>query len=239
MKIDLDKYSIKARLYPSFIVLLPAFVLSLYYITNLEQYYHYFTALISVGLFTYVLAQLGRDQGKLKEPKLFLKWGGKPTSQILRHSNEYLDENTKTRYHKLLSRKIGAINIPTLEEELGDLKKADGIYDSCAKYVISKTRDTSKFPLLFKELTSYGFRRNLWGMKAIAVFILFICATIHAFILTSGFKLFPIPNTKEASLLIFLLLLVLFWFAIVTKAWIKIPAFAYAERLYETLGEIA
>jgi hypothetical protein len=238
MKFELDKYSTKARLYPAFLVLLPAFILSIYYITDFEKYYHYFTALISTGLFTYLLSQLGRDKGKLKEPDLYKSWGGKPTSQILRHTNNYLDETTKRRYHKLLSQKIEEINIPTLKQEQDDIKNADEIYDSCSKYLISKTRDTTKYSLLFKENVSYGFRRNLWGMKVWAFSIIIFCFIIHFYFVTSGLKMFSKIDINSIIFYLFLFVWTLFWITIVTKKWIKLTAFAYAERLYETLNDL-
>lgn len=236
--LELDKYSLKARLYPAFIVLLPAFVVSLYYITDFEKYYHYATALVSVGLFTYLLAQLGRDKGKIKESKLFEFWGGKPTTLILRHSDNTIDKVTKRRYHKLLNDKIEGINIPTPDEEQNDNKFADQVYESCTKFLISKTRDTKKFPLIFKENISYGFRRNLWGMKSWALVIISILIIIHFYFITNGFKTKITLQNKDIFLFIFFGLVLLFWFFIVTKNWIKLTAYAYAERLIESVNEL-
>ena len=236
--IELDKYSLKARLYPAFIVLLPAFIVSLYYITDFEKYYHYATALISVGLFTYLLAQLGRDKGKTKEVKLFAYWGGKPTTLIFRHSDNFIDGVTKKRYHKLLEEKIVDINIPTPEQEQIDIKFADQVYESCTKYLISKTRDTKKFPLIFKENISYGFRRNLWGMKMWALVLLSILIIIHFYFITDGFTAKIELKNKDIFLFVFFGIMLLFWFFIVTKNWIKLTAYAYAERLIEAVNEL-
>lgn len=236
--IELDKYTIKARLYPSFLVLLPAFVVGVYYITDIEKYYHYFTALFAIGLFTFLLSQLGRDKGKSKEPDLYKYFGGKPTTQVLRHSNSHIDSITKERYYKLLSRKIDGIQIPTADQERNNAIYADQVYDSCAKYLISKTRDTNKFNLLFKENISYGFRRNLWGMKAWALLLLFCCFILHFYFATHNFTIFNQYKTKDIGLFVFLFAATLFWLIVVTKNWIKLTAFAYAERLYETLNEL-
>lgn len=236
--IELDKYTIKARLYPSFIVLLPAFVVSIYYITDIEKYYHYFTAFAAVGLFTYLLSQLGRDKGKLKEPALHKYFGGKPTTQILRHSNSYIDNVTKERYFKLLTQKIDGIQIPTAEQERINANHADQVYESCAKFLISKTRDTKKYNLLFKENISYGFRRNLWGMKIWALLIIFLCFLCHLYFTTNQFRVYNQFAPKDIVLFVFLLTTALFWFVVVTKNWIKLVAFAYAERLYETLNDL-
>lgn len=235
---EIDKYSIKARLYPSFLVLLPVFILSLYYITDFEKYYHYLTATFVLSIFTYLLSQLGRDKGKSKEPALNKYFGGKPTTQILRHRNSFIDIVTKTRYHKLLSQKIENINIPSLEEEINDPNTADQIYDSCAKFIISKTRNTKDFNLLFKENVSYGFRRNLWGMKLWALIILFLCIVCHSVFAIYHFSNFKQLLINDLYIYGFLLVTMFFWIFIVTKNWIKITAFAYAERLYETLNNL-
>lgn len=236
--IEFDKYTIKARLYPSFIVLLPTFVVGIYYITDFEKYYHYFTAIISVGLFTFLLSQLGRDNGKKKEPKLNKYFGGKPSTQILRHNNNYIDTITKERYHKLLANKIDGLQIPTKEEEANDSNYADKVYESCVKFLISKTRDTKIFNLLFKENINYGFRRNLWGMKLWALLLLLCCIVLHIYFSTKKFTVFNHYEPKDIGLFVFLLLATMFWFLIVTRNWIKMTSFAYAERLLETINEL-
>lgn len=236
--IKLDTYSIKARVYPSFIVLLPALVIAIYYISDLKVYYHYLTAIISFGLLSFILAQLGRDKGKNKEKYLFKVIGGKPTTQILRHSNSYLDNITKSRYHQLLSEKIEGVNLPSLEEEIANPERADATYNGCAKYLISRTRQTEKFNLLFKENINYGFRRNLWGMKSWAIIILISSAILHSLIATDYYSNIKFEPNHDSYPYVAFIILGLFWLLVVTKNWVKLTAFAYAERLYETLEEI-
>lgn len=235
--IKFDTYSLKARVYPCSIVLLPCLLLAIFYVTNIEAYYHYLTSFIGVGVFSFVLAQVGRDRGKKKEKGLFEYWGGKPTSLILRHSNDHLDVHTKKRFHSRLEQVIPDIRIPTIEEEQKDLYAADCIYDSCSKYLISKTRDVNKYPLLFRENINYGFRRNLWGMKTLALIIVAGCLIIHALIATEKFTTFQILNITDWLLVAAFGVISIFWLFMVNKEWIKIPAFAYAERLHETLHE--
>ena len=235
---QLDNYTLKARLYPSFLVLLPAFVVCVYYITDFEKYYHYFTAVISIGLFTFLLSQLGRDKGKLKEPELHKYFGGKPTTQILRYRDVYIDNVTKERYRKLLINKIEGLQFPSAEQERIEADQADQVYESCAKFLISKTRDTVKFNLLFKENISYGFRRNLWGMKLWAILVLFCCFLLHYYFATQSLTIFNHYSAKDIGLFCFLIATTIFWVFIITKNWVRLPAFAYAERLFEALNEL-
>jgi hypothetical protein len=233
----LDYYSLKARVYPSFIVLLPILFLAIFYITDFKIYYHYFTAFASIGLFSYLLSQVGRDRGKIKERELFKLWGGKPSTQILRHSNSILDSHTKSRFHNILAAKIGNIVLPTEYDESLNPQKADEIYDSCTRYLISKTRDNEKYNLLFKENTSYGFRRNLWGMKTWGLFILFICTIIHLTVATKYLTTFSFKPTQDVYLYFGFAIILIFWTAVVNPNWIKLVADEYAKRLYETLDE--
>ena len=92
-----DAYSLKARVYPCTIVLFPCFLLAIIYVTNIEVYYHYFTSFAALGVFSFLLAQIGRDYGKKKEKGLFEFCRGKPTSIVLRHSNEHVDVHPKKR----------------------------------------------------------------------------------------------------------------------------------------------
>lgn len=232
---EFNTYSLKARVYPSVIVLLPCFILAIAYVTNVELYYHYFTSFACLGVFSFVLSQIGRDNGKRKENELFKYWGGKPTSIILRHSNNYLDIHTKKSFYTELEQTIPNVKIPTNEEEMKDLQAADAIYDSCTRFLISRTRDTNRYSLLFKENINYGFRRNLWGMKTWAIWIIAICIFVHSFIMTQKFTSIETVSTKDWMLLGIFFLFALFWLLIVNRKWVKLTAFAYAERLYETL----
>lgn len=235
--IEFNTYSLKARVYPSVIVLFPCFILAIVYITNVELYYHYFTSFACLGVLSFVLSQIGRDNGKKKENGLFKHWGGKPTSMILRHSTDHLDIHTKKRFHAILEKKIPNIKIPTHEEEMEDLQAADVIYDSCTKFLISKTRDASKYSLLLKENINYGFRRNLWGMKAWAIWIIAICVIVHSYMMTQHFSSIEATSTQDWILLSVFVPFLLFWLLIVNREWVKTTALAYAERLYETLHE--
>jgi hypothetical protein len=229
----IDQYSLKARVYPAIIVVLPILFLAIFYITDFEAYYHYITAFISIGLLSYLLSHLGRDAGKNKESKLYELWGGKPTTQILRHSTSILDTRTKERYYRTLQEKIKGLNIPTLDEEKQDATSTDEIYNSCATYLISKTRDTNKYNLLFSENINYGFRRNLWGMKPLGLFILLFCFLTHLTIATDFFS--SISFLPNIDLYIAFAIDLCFWLFVVRPNWIKIVAFEYAKRLYETL----
>lgn len=166
---NLDTYTRRARLKPALVVIFP-FVLSvlMFFPTELTL----LGIVVSLALFcggTAVLAQIGRDLGKQKEPELFAMWeGGKPTTRMLRHSTA-TNRIILERQHRKLQTLLPDLNIPSALEEANNPEIADEIYDACTSFLRGVTRDKDKFSLVFEENCNYGFRRNLWGMKRIGI----------------------------------------------------------------------
>ncbi|MFF9083458.1 hypothetical protein ACF1BR_27615 [Streptomyces rubiginosohelvolus] len=113
--------------------------------------------------------------------------------------------------------------------------KADESYEVAVKYLISQTRDTSEFRLIFLENCHYGFRRNMLGIRPIGltVSIIFFLAGVGGIVAShygivvwkSGFIL-----TSCASLI-----LAVFWWKAVSSDWVRSAAEDYAERLLDAL----
>lgn len=232
-----DNYALKARYYPVIILFFPIVLIGIIYSFEFNSTIQAFTSIGAVGAFTYLFSQLGRDRGKLKEPALWESWGGSPSVQILRLRDDRLDDYTKQRYHKKLQTLCPADIIPSIETEQSDPAIVDKVYLAWTKYLISQTRDVKKFSLLFKDNISYGFRRNLWGLKSLAILILVL--------LIGGNYLFWAVSLQEFNPMAFplgfrytaivLTIFLFFWVSVVTKEWIKVPAFSYAERLCESV----
>jgi len=83
-----DSYSLKARYYPVIILFLPVIVLGFFYSLQYESILHFLGSLGVLGALTYLFSQLGRDEGKRKEPMLWRSWGGPPTTQLFRLSDQ-------------------------------------------------------------------------------------------------------------------------------------------------------
>lgn len=233
-----NEYERRARLQPALLVSLPLTLALMSCFPDLSGMQFLAGGATYCG-FTALLSQLGRDQGKKKEPRLFEMWGGIPTTLLLRHRNNHLDVSTKKRYHDALNSLIPDMRLPNVIEEQSAPDEADVKYDSCVSFLREKTRDTKKFSLIFAENVNYGFRRNLWGMKPAGILLCFL-----SIILATGAL---VANTRSesplavASVAIIVNGLMLAWWLLrITPEWIRIPAYSYAERLLaasETLQE--
>jgi hypothetical protein len=233
----ISKYKLYARIYPTLIILLPILILAIYFSIDYQSIYTAVGGLGIITLLQFVLSEVGRDRGKKVEAKLWKEWGGAPSTQILRHSDGTFDPHTTKRHHQKLFETTGMGQAEMLELENSDPQDADNIYSAWCGHLRSATRDTTKYKLLFQENISYGFRRNLWGLKQPAIILIIVIASVIAFTEYLQFQ----SNGASLSLIssicfIGLLLLLLFWLLIVKKSWIKSVAFAYAERLIETVN---
>lgn len=222
-----DSYTFKARLLPVTLTILPITIII--FLIFPETYAKLSIMIGTFSLFglTWLFSQLGRDFGKKKEYILFNQWGGAPTTLMLRHRDSKFTKISLLRYHKKLATLIN-IEMPAPETELSDPVVADEIYKSCIDYLKERTREHKLFPLVFAENINYGFRRNLWGIKPLAITVGIVCLIIVLFFLWLGSIT---VSVLSLSSIFILLLLQIIWISCIRPDWIKIAAFAYAERL--------
>lgn len=236
-----DPYERPARLYPALLALLPLLALvMLLYGPKATAVTGAVSVAVSCGGL-YLTTNLCREFGKRLEEKLYRRWGGKPTTQLLRHRDTTIEAVTKRRYHAFLAAKINE-PFPTKDQEAANPAAADDVYQSGVRWLLNHTRpeDNKKFDLIFKENVAYGFRRNALGVKPFALamavgcslWILIIEGVLfgagHRFLDVTAFGRMPEPAT--ASLIVSVVMVVA-WLLFFTKISARTAAFTYAETL--------
>ncbi|MDQ6436339.1 hypothetical protein RB623_19960 [Mesorhizobium sp. LHD-90] len=166
----LDTYSIKARLFPALIAVLPAFVLFLLAGSWKDPGLPEVMTALGIGVLFYAMADLARRAGRRVQRKLFKESGGFPTNTELSHLDTTLDSGIKDRFRNFLAMQIGKA-APTRESEVADPAGASQFYGECYNFLRNNTYDTERFRVLFNENISYGFRRNLYGLKPYGIAI--------------------------------------------------------------------
>lgn len=240
----LDPYERKARLAPALLALVPAVgVVFLIYGLDWRPKSAFVGFLASAGVF-YLLASIAREFGKRIEDDLFAQWGGKPTTQLLRHRDRVIDPVTKQRYHRFLSSRIDT-EFPNADDERKNSDAADHIYAAATRWLLEKTRDTKRFPLLFAENVAYGFRRNCLGLKPLALVIAVASAALV--FLSAGIAdrrgvhwglLHLVSINAWASLAISLIACAV-WLLFVTPRTVRTAAFSYADMLLRACDALA
>src|SRR6266550_7488459 len=230
-RVTFDTYTLRARILPTLIVGLPAGLAALAWFPMSGSWWGPISSLLVGAGGVALLAQLGRDWGKRKQPRLYQSWGGEPTTRLLRH-RDAPNSVLLQRRHAKLQLLLSGQTMPTREQELANPKGADDIYQAAAALLRERTRDKQQFPLIFEENCNYGFRRNLWGMKPLGILTATAGTTAALALIVLHYRSGNVamsPTTPTVAVVNGLLLLAwLFWF---TPSWVRIAADGYAERL--------
>lgn len=233
-----DAYSLRARLQPALLCVLPFSVALLALSPDLLEPIRAGLLVVASMGGTLLLSHLSRDMGKRLEGKLFEAWGGKPSIALLRHSDDTVDAHTKRRYTEYLQRSLG-IPWPTEEDEHRDGKGADAVYASAGAWLIAQTRDTSRFRVLFEENISYGFRRNLLALKPLTTGASILALGVIGLAHQGFLPLEPRGNSWLLTLAMLVLLYLLMTLTVVRREWVRAAAQSYAQRLIETADLLA
>ena len=236
-----DEYSFNARVKPALFLVFPIFISLLVLFEPARTWTGSTMAfLIAFGVVNFAANQMSAKGNDL-QGALFKKWGGAPTTIILRHTDNTLDSFTKSRYMERLGLLIPNFIPTTAESEKTNPKQADDLYASASNYLREHTRDTTRYPLIFKENIAYGFSRNLRAFKALGILIavLSLAASLVAIYLgTPNIGNMSVEATIRAvpfahlGLIVIHLAMIWVWIFLVTEKWVKTRAFAYAKRLY-------
>ena len=165
----LDRYDRKTRLRPALLSGLPLIVSIVLLIPEAGALWGSIGVVAIYCGGSILLIQISRDRGKALEGRLYKCWGGKPSVAMLRHADSRLPTPIKDRYRSFLSNAVPGLMLPSPQEEQANLEQADALYDSANRWLLEHTRDHGQFSLLFAENMNYGFRRNLLGLKPVAL----------------------------------------------------------------------
>ncbi len=237
-----DRYTRIARVAPFLIVALPLGIATFVWFP--EEVKEWKSALGSSALWivcAFLISQFVRDAGSKKQTLLFKKWGGAPTTRILRHRNSTNSVILGLRHRKLeqlLSVGFSDFKMPSEIEEKEDPSFADEKYEACINFLRNQTRDVERFKLIFNENCNYGFRRNLWGMKTLGLPV----AVISAF--TVALKVWHKYDGKleylslEIALFFIIDIIVLMWVLLINMEWVESVAYKYAHALLDSCDKI-
>jgi len=175
-----------------------------------------------------LLAEFTRDLGKRRELKLWASWGGSPTVRRLRLRADADNPAARDRWRARVAALAPGTPLLDDQQEVADPARADQVIDVCVARLRELTRDTSKFPLVFQENVSYGFRRNLWAMKpaAIAIAILAIASTLAAVVSGRVFDLSIVAVSIVCSSS-----MLTWWILRIHARWVREAAERYADQL--------
>lgn len=234
LTLALDSYDRTARLKPALMLFLPV-TLSIIALApgDILGWSAALAAIVQAGG-SFILAQFIGDIGKRKEPQLFSQFGGRPTDRLLSH-RDAPNRVTLALRHEKLQRLFPSIVVPTRESEERDPDAAVEVYSAYVEQLRNRTRNKEQFGGVFRELVHYGFRRNLWGVKAAGASLaiaasVIVCTALFGF--TSAHQNVGLIVPIVAVINIAMTCL---WLFVITPTWVMRAARLYADRLVEAL----
>ncbi|WP_172967002.1 hypothetical protein [Pseudomonas syringae] len=175
-----DTYSLKARVFPALISGLPTLIL-LFMLVPWDHLALSQVIAASMGLvLIFAFADMARHKGKKLQERL----GTGETPNQWHRGNPDVPEGSKDRYRNFIAEQL-VLPAPTPEDEQNFPQRSTDFYRSANAWLREETRDHTAYPLLFGENITYGFRRNLSGLKptglACNLVVLLLCAGILYF----------------------------------------------------------
>lgn len=237
-----DPYDMKARILPGLLLLIPVVVFIALILGPKNPLIVTLSSVLATCGGPYLLASFVRTWGQRAQDRLNKKWGGQPSTIMLRHRDSRLANLTKLQYHQLIQQKL-SLKMPTAAEETADSYGADGAYTSAANALRPLTSDVKKFPFVFKELVAYGFNRNAYGSRWVGALICIatiVSTMLHArlLILFSPYVDLKARTGVGAADLLVLIIAIAFlgvWLFHFTERTVEQAGYSYARRLWEAL----
>lgn len=231
-----DGYTMRARITPALLASLPS--LALPFVLVPWNHLGLSNAIVSVMSFLLLFAfsDVVRRTGLRVERKLKTR----ATPELWYRSDHRLPTASKNLYREFIAGKLKQV-APSEADEINDPSAANDFYAAAALWLRDNTRDKKRFNLLYEELITYGYRRNLLGVKPVAVVANFVVALFGAAIMYFDipyFKAIPYINEKLVVLWIVVVFHSVFMLLAVSSQSVRDASITYGTRLIESCGDL-
>lgn len=159
-----DTYSLKARVFPAIIAGLPTLALLFIIVPWDHLGISQAVAALMGFILIFAFADMARHRGKNIQVKL----SSGETPEQWHRENTDIPETSKSLFRAYIAAQLQH-EAPTAAQENIAPDKANDFYRAANAWLRERTRDTQRFSMLFGENITYGFRRNLLGLKYIAI----------------------------------------------------------------------
>jgi hypothetical protein len=220
-----DAYERRARLAPGLLALLPVSVAVVALGIDQTPVVSAFGGIATAAGGPILIADTVRSRGRRLETSLFKKWGGKPTTMLLRLSSTTDNVCERDRRRERLA-VIAEVDLPDAKQERTDPDAADEIYELMTTYVREKYKSHD---LAAAENRSYGFHRNMFAMRPVGIAISIATCLVMALATWIGE-----PSQTVIAGLALAAVSALVWIFWPTEARVREAADRYARQLFNT-----
>lgn len=217
-------YNIRSRISVVIVFLAPLILQSYILVPEIRN----LSSTLIITLVAYALSGLVILFARRKSGKILNKCfpNGLPAQQYLLPSNNHLNKYVKERYYNFFRNRLTDFDLSQNEEETK--RQAD----SAVTWLISQTRDCSKFPLIAEENMNLGFAYNLLGIKSAGIYLCSSLIIFNSITLVAYFRLDLTINPAPFMYCITSnVLCLMMWIFLINKSLVISCAKKYAHAL--------
>jgi hypothetical protein len=196
-------------------------------------------SLLSLAGGAVLLADVVRRLGFAAQRRLWADWGGAPATIALRLRQPTTNTVQRDIWRAAVE-KVSGIQLASLRSESANPEKADQAINAAVSRLRELTRG-DRFYLLQAENRSYGYRRNLYGVRVVGRIV-----AILGLICILGFALWPLvhghgPDLQVATVVGFIVdaLIALGWWLLPASGQVREAGDKYAHQLFEAAATLA
>lgn len=173
----LDNYERKTRLTPGLYGILP--VATTVTTLGLDKFplIAGLVGLLSATGGAWLLATLVGDLGRKAQPVLFEKWGGYPTTKVLRLREE-TDNPVQRDGWRAAAQRLTGVTLYTAAEETADPADADQRISAAEAQLLHLGQEGGE-PAVRNENVAFGYQRNMYGFRHVGRLIAAMCVVIQ------------------------------------------------------------
>jgi hypothetical protein len=236
----LNEYQRYARLAPGLLIVLPiALTITIFGIPEQAALSSVLT-LLSLAGGPLLLAEIVSHRGRKSQVKIWKSWNGPPTTRFLRLREETDNKTRRLKWRESIQ-SVTDVAFLNARRERARPEEADERIDVAVSMIRDLTRDTQKFPVVWTENKSYGYHRNVYGVRwfgrvaAIVTLIVVLAVMLITYRKAGSVQL----TWQNVAALMVNTGFVLLWFYLPSKDRMKVVAERYAFQLLQAANILA
>lgn len=225
----MDRYDRNARLNPALLTVLPALLFVFVWFPAVWTQLGAIAAFVVTCGILFAMTRIARKVGQNVERKLGKKIGRLHTAELISLADDRLPKAMKATCRSYIETH-GSLGLPSIDDETADPKTAQEDRLLAIRWLLEHTRPRSEATLLMNENISYGFARNLLGLKPLGIAITSLVALGSGFFLYN-FEAGATPFVLGVLLCGAAIVGLLLWVFLITEASVVHASQVYAEKI--------
>ncbi|MZF84256.1 hypothetical protein [Streptomyces sp. SID5643] len=236
--VALSAYERKARLTPGMLGIAPVTITLV--ALGLKAYPAVPVALgvLSVTVGGYALSVLVGNAGRRAQDRMYERWGGRPTTQLLRTRDESSNPRQRDIWRQAIEEVTG-VQLLSKRREAANSVAADHAIEAATDQVRYLGQDP-RFPMVANENAAYGFERNMWGFRWVGRYVALVClAVIGLTCLLARYTSFHVSAGAAISGAVINVMILTGWCLFPSEERAKEAGFRYARQLLHAVTQVS